>query len=880
MKTAKELISRLLAEQSKQSDAKDPQKPLKVSFAFRFPSIYLQVVSETFKDQSPETRQNSLAARIGWTDQEIEDTTFHGNLYLLLQAPEEEEQKSDSGEGWLQEVLIDAAGTNYQPTQSNAEELTPSVRVVHFYGFKGGQGRSTCLAFFGKALAEDGYRVLAVDVDLEAPSLPVLLGTKASNIENTLLGVSADCEIAPVRVTEEFGVLDLLACAPDEGGYELEAVSLVMRCSMDPGWAQRCAGKIKELLTQDRYDVLLIDHRTGLSPFCLPWMHSLPGPVLLFARLDHQSNGALSYLPALGRVCPENPGLVVSLSEPGQVPEILRESSRKKIDPLLDAMKRGADRARKSENAQLGGAEEWDKRFVIWPYDSTLRSGAGPDGRLPKLADVGQPLRDAVYEMRRLIGVHRSKRPLNQDSQEDERDFLLLPTLREILAPSSAIRYVIGRKGTGKTRIARKLSEQPHVCPLLVDDPPADALTDSDHSKLRGLEAGSSKVHLALANWSVDPQVFWWMLLACGLKHPAGSRDDLQNALDSAMERIDTLERARQEVDAVLQTTRDRVHKQIFLVDGLERTLKPDSNRKSVAALFQVLDECQREPRFASCFNVRLFLRPDQLPSNQLNLEGRLVGQVAYLRWDEDRLLNYLLFCIASEPFFAEQFKVIEKIREKATWALILRGELDVQFCDALLEEVFPTQVRVLGRLLKLDNFLRYAFVDSAASSTVRGSDGPAYRATHYPEVAARFVRLIAKPEEGISGGAVYPAKLADRVHPDRLALAYPQATLLYRRQLERETSTFIARSTNRIDAALGDELITGMRGITLPFDPNEVAMRLARKFSEPAIVDARLIMLLLQRFQAMGVFEEDRRVLDKWQAGLLVQAALGLKIG
>ena len=44
-------------------------------------------------------------------------------------------------------------------------------RIITFYSYKGGTGRSMALANVAWILASNGYRVLVVDWDLEAPGL-------------------------------------------------------------------------------------------------------------------------------------------------------------------------------------------------------------------------------------------------------------------------------------------------------------------------------------------------------------------------------------------------------------------------------------------------------------------------------------------------------------------------------------------------------------------------------------------------------------------------------------------------------------------------------------------------------------------------------------
>lgn len=46
-----------------------------------------------------------------------------------------------------------------------------SGRVITFYSYKGGVGRSFALANIGTILSQWGYRTLVIDFDLEAPGL-------------------------------------------------------------------------------------------------------------------------------------------------------------------------------------------------------------------------------------------------------------------------------------------------------------------------------------------------------------------------------------------------------------------------------------------------------------------------------------------------------------------------------------------------------------------------------------------------------------------------------------------------------------------------------------------------------------------------------------
>lgn len=75
--------------------------------------------------------------------------------------------------------------------------------IVTFYSYKGGAGRSMCLANVAVLLARWGYKVLAIDLDLEAPGL-----------ENFFAG-SLDSDLAH----NARGMVDLLSDAMSSGQW-------------------------------------------------------------------------------------------------------------------------------------------------------------------------------------------------------------------------------------------------------------------------------------------------------------------------------------------------------------------------------------------------------------------------------------------------------------------------------------------------------------------------------------------------------------------------------------------------------------------------------------------------------------------------------------
>ncbi len=71
-----------------------------------------------------------------------------------------------------------------RPTSRPETGPQPSAPVVAFYSFKGGMGRTTAAAAYVARQAKAGQRVVAVDLDLDAPGLGRLLGIEKDGTPN------------------------------------------------------------------------------------------------------------------------------------------------------------------------------------------------------------------------------------------------------------------------------------------------------------------------------------------------------------------------------------------------------------------------------------------------------------------------------------------------------------------------------------------------------------------------------------------------------------------------------------------------------------------------------------------------------------------------
>lgn len=164
-------------------------KKLHIAFSemqlkFLHPSLYIICLDESFSGKTDDAKLEKVATKIEISPTELQDTVTASGSVLLLLSPSE----LASDYSFLQTAPTASHWLEYLAGASPRQKKNAGIPVVHFYGYKGGQGRSTILAMLSQSLAEDGYKVLAIDADIEAPSLQSIFDGAATTLESTLLG--------------------------------------------------------------------------------------------------------------------------------------------------------------------------------------------------------------------------------------------------------------------------------------------------------------------------------------------------------------------------------------------------------------------------------------------------------------------------------------------------------------------------------------------------------------------------------------------------------------------------------------------------------------------------------------------------------------------
>jgi MinD-like ATPase involved in chromosome partitioning or flagellar assembly len=208
---------------------------------------------------------------------------------------------------------------------NSSDKSASKGRILTFYSFKGGTGRSMALANVAWILASNGKRVLVIDWDLEAPGLhryfyPFLLDPEVTE-SNGLIDFFCDfveaSRLHPRRAAneavrsdgdhwyDERADLVRYAVSLDYDFPEPGTLDFVPAGRQGPAYGIRVAAfqwadfyeelgggvflEIVKAKLRDEYDYILIDSRTGLSDTSGICTVQMPDELVVFFTLNRQS---------------------------------------------------------------------------------------------------------------------------------------------------------------------------------------------------------------------------------------------------------------------------------------------------------------------------------------------------------------------------------------------------------------------------------------------------------------------------------------------------------------------------------------------------------------------------------------------------------------
>lgn len=827
-----------------------------VELRYVHPLLYIVCVDEIFAGKSNDLRYDALASKLDVSPEDLYGVVARGSLQLAMVTAQERIDEysfldsADSGQHWLSWFAM--RDVNLDDSQVNEDR---KHRAIHFYGFKGGQARSTVLVLFAKLLADHGHRVLIVDADIEAPSMDSAFDVTAEFASATLMGLSGWAEeISPlprvyVGQTSQ-GTVDLIACRPRSEEFDIDFAGFLLGVTLDARMAQQAAAKLREfVIDNDLYDYVLFDHRTGLAPSVLPLMKGWPGSTVVFVRPDGMSRN-LEHSNALGALLSNDsqaPGAFVSFSlDPQQTSDEFLKSHGRFVERLLFGL---ADAINTEEDID---PTELLRYWMLWTHDSSIlgQTAPGPE-------HICAQNRAVLKQLVEVLGVELGKGnntqtqvKLTNSGSTDEGLFILTPDLAKIFSLESRILYIFGRKGTGKTRLLKELVSRNLGEPLLVShDYPSG-----------GLQSGGVLFEAILERCGDNYKQFWWMLLLAAVRAPVfnadGFRDELKRISDMPSDDIRKVSNPIY-IEQVIEKS-GWGGRRVFLIDGVETAVPASKLRGFVESMFRFLATVQYSESISRRLHIRLFLRSDLHKSAAQNIEQQIDGSSVDLHWNRRAILNFCVARIHSLDWFKREFMTAWLSIDKRIEDLS-RGALSEIEAEVILLQIFPSSLE--RNRLKTTTFFATYFSDA-------GGDGD-NKASFYPRLFDGFLRTMNDATDHSL------AIMDERLSSAFVLQAYDKASTAFIDEVRTELHNLLELAeddaSNR-DAVNG--LLEAFEGLRTPFVFEEMIKELVGRLSYPAEV----IREAMGKMKQIGIFEDRSGYPGWWRSGRLYKSGLKMK--
>ena len=376
-------------------------------------------------------------------------------------------------------------------TPEPLEPLSLPVTVA-FYGFRGGAGRTLALAHVAVLLAKRGLKVVALDLDLEAPGLHTALGVKLPEgvrgsvtllrdavVRKAEESLGVEHSLLPVDLPGLPGKLLVLPAGKINELYlaQLEELGVNLWHLHQPSPLLRLLGELRSSVAPD---VILLDCRTGFSALSATALFHLADMAFVFLPLSEQVWDGVDVLLAAARASKaRRQGRPALVFVPSMVPA--DESGRRLTQRFVERLEKVYEhRLGKFDGTEEAGLDDeplepWVREGIS--YDPRIAAGGRVSLALGEAGVWGlyQPLLQALHE-RVDVGVHppadlkldrnivlkelQIPSAFADESPDDAPSLFLKPwDFDRSVDPSTAL--ILGAKGSGKTQLWRYLLESP-----------------------------------------------------------------------------------------------------------------------------------------------------------------------------------------------------------------------------------------------------------------------------------------------------------------------------------------------------------------------------------------------------------------------------------
>lgn len=604
---------------------------------------------------------------------------------------------------------------------SEEDDIPEAPVIITFYSIKGGVGRTTALAYTTSLLEKRGYRVVTIDMDLEAPGLPEVIGINNTNLKkNGLvellhdLSNDVDVDIRDYMLrTEDKEIYCLPAgIVGKEYIHQLSELNFQQYYRLENNPLHKVFALIKDTLNPD---VILVDSRTGFSEISGPLLFNLSDMAIITFFPHPQSKAAFQLLTE---------GIIASKNNRGYTPEMRflispvpasdeNEKYRRKgiewIQEVGDIIRSNIIDDNEGEafkpeeitslikyNEEIAYSDKTLNKDAILERYSAISDWV--EKLLPPkfaennvLAQIDRPTKESILESMRIS--------TGQAEEQDniEETFIKTRDYYKLLEPNTVL--VVGRKGTGKTALFRMLREKKDSNALNIMSP-SKLYTDTLYLDKNGFEYFEKVLNERQLSWSQ----FWsvYILLRIHFDKPDICNGALKDSLEALrlspsnsklVEMLETLILDPKSSFKILDELRlildnNSEGNTYLLFDGLDTGFgsRPEDLRRrnqAITGLFELWHDW--DGRFKN-IKFKIFLRKDIWDKIIFQNQSHIWGRDIHLSWDQVNFIKTL----AKQVLRSEQFTTylksiwkafpqgpIEEWDSEEVWALlnILVGE-------------------------------------------------------------------------------------------------------------------------------------------------------------------------------------------------------------
>ncbi len=587
-----------------------------------------------------------------------------------------------------QDLAIQAANPQNQPQLPQPELSLP--RTVTFYSFKGGVGRTTALTHVAAILAMRGLKIVAVDLDLEAPGLSTAFNLKPQPkygivdyfYERSYLpdGVKPSISIAEIFGEVKFPNATGRLFVVPAGFLDLDYISKVddlHATTIIDGNKSLWSIFKEEIQEQLKPDILLVDSRTGINQWGAISLIEAADEAIIFLFPNEQNKQGIELL-------------LQSLQS------LKSLSINFVFSPVPDLTKTGLSKVKKVyksllENIKTFPSENEDNDFdkseleipepLVVPYLPTI--ALAENYPVPALLDYYNKIANLIDEetdelQRRNILTNSEKRwPIIESLQFPEVNAANTKNLSLLFQRTTDFEKFLddttclirGRKGTGKTALYSLFLKHKSVAQKLAHGRLDNTTFLSAHGSFKESRPSRDEfqtIHENLQENNGSWESFWraYLLLRCYqedlFKFPRDnkfselkeiinklSKDRWQYECTEALIELSTRSHLRlivkDTIDIINQKAQDNSQKLWFLYDDLDEDFRKvgELRQQALAGLFQLIQSCDANRLRAIRFKI--FLREDIW--NRLIFDNRshFNGRDILLQWNKIDFLRLAL---------------------------------------------------------------------------------------------------------------------------------------------------------------------------------------------------------------------------------------------